>query len=317
MQRPLFLGIEIGGTKLQLGVAAAGESEFVEILRTNVDATRAAAGIRENIVEQTEMLIERHKPAAIGIGFGGPVDRQTGVTTTSHQVDGWDNFPITDWLSDITNLPVSVANDCDAAALAEALLGAGRGSRIVLYVTVGTGIGGGLVIDSQIHGAARPSATEIGHMRPGLDATSPHATVEARSSGRGIETVARERLFEALPAERNELLKRCGGQAETLTAVAVGEAAADGNAFADEVISGAVRTLGWAIAQSVTLLAPNVVVVGGGVSLLGEERFFVPLREAVADYVFGPLRNSFTIVPAALGEETVVHGACLIAAHQA
>jgi glucokinase len=101
---------------------------------------------------------------------------------------------------------------------------------------------------------------------------------------------------------------------ENVTARLVGQAAADGNQLAVEVLNRSCQVLGWAVAQMITLLAPEIVVVGGGVSLLGEELFFVPLRNAVRRYVFPPLAGSYEIVPAALGEWVVVHGAIALAA---
>ena len=112
----------------------------------------------------------------------------------------------------------------------------------------------------------------------------------------------------------SDLLRRADGEREQITARLVAEAAAAGNRLAIEILHGACRTLGWAIAQVITLLAPDVVVVGGGVALMGEGLFFRPLRREVERYVFPPLANSYEIVPAALGESVVVHGAVALAA---
>ena len=111
-----------------------------------------------------------------------------------------------------------------------------------------------------------------------------------------------------------DLRQRRNDQLDQLTAEMVAQAATDGNQIAREVLDRALRTLGWAIGQMITLLAPEVVVVGGGVSLIGEAGFFAPLRDHVDTYVFPPLRESYHLVPAALGEQAVVHGALAIAA---
>jgi glucokinase len=113
-----------------------------------------------------------------------------------------------------------------------------------------------------------------------------------------------------------DLRERSGRQVERLSCKMVAQAAAEGNELAQEVFRHAVQTLGWAVAQMVTLLAPNVVVIGGGVSLAGESLLFAPLGREVDRYVFPPLRDSFRIVPAALGEEVVVHGALAVAAEE-
>jgi glucokinase len=197
---------------------------------------------------------------------------------------------------------VAIGNDCDCAALAEARFGAGCGAASVFYVTVGTGIGGGFVVNGQLHGQGRQAASEIGHLRPGLDADHPEMTVESLAAGPAIETAARKRV---------QVLSN-----ETITAKRVAEAAANGDLAARAELNSACQALGWAIAQTITLLAPETVVIGGGVSLIGEELFFEPLRKSVAAYVFPPLANSYRIVPAGLGELAVVYGAIAIAADQ-
>jgi glucokinase len=299
----MFLGIEIGGTKLQLGIGA-GDGTLVALERRNVVMERGAAGIREQIEAVGRELIAVHRPLGVGYGFGGPLDLAAGRTIRSHQVAGWDDFPLAAWTHEALGLPAVLNNDCDAAALAEARFGAGAGKRIVFYVTVGTGIGGGLVIDGQIHRGSRGVTAEIGHLRPGLHREGVTETVEAVAAGPGIVASVRADL------ERSDgPTTETAGDVADLTAKDVYIAAAEGNGVAADAIRTAARTLGWAIAQTITLIAPDVIVIGGGVSLAGEAAFFAPLRDEVARYVFPPLRGAYLIMPAALGEEVVVHGA--------
>jgi glucokinase len=261
----------------------------------------------------------------------------------SHQVRGWDMLPLAAWCREMFQLPAVLGNDCDAAALAEARFGAARGAGSMLYVTVGTGVGGGLVIGGKLLGAGRPAIAEIGHLRPGLHDDRPEMTVESLCAGPAIAAaaVARmtgqvsrplESLRRNLPSPSRasirqrmedveltdseylaDLFERCGSDSEQLTAKMVAQAAADGNEVAREVLQHATQVLGWAIAQTMTLVAPQVVVVGGGVALIGEQFFFAPLRDEVARYVFPPLLGSYRVVPAELGELTVVHGAIALA----
>ena len=315
----MYLGIEIGGTKLQLGVGAGDGSELVGMERLDVDPARGAAGILKQMEDAGRTLIERHDVQRIGIGFGGPVDSDAGRTITSHQIAGWDDVPLVDWCRQTFGLPAVLGNDCNAASLAEARFGAGRGRRIVFFVTVGTGIGGGLVIGGVLQGTGRPAIAEIGHLRPGLHADRPDQTVELLASGWGIVGGARRRMKRRKnsrfrPQDISDLLERAGGNLDQLTCQMIARAASDGNQLASEVLWEACRTLGWAVAQVITLLAPEVVTIGGGVSLIGDELFFRPLREAVRHYVFPPLRDSYEIVPAGLGELVVVHGALALAA---
>lgn len=339
----VYLGIEIGGTKLQLGIGTE-QARLIDVCRLDIDPADGATGILRQIQRAGRDLIARHRPVCAGIGFGGPVDPAAGRVIQSHQIDGWRDHALVDWCSEALGLPASLGNDCDLAALAEARFGAGRGYGSLFFVTVGTGVGGGYVVDERVQGAGRPAFAEIGHLRPGLQADRADQTVESLASGWGIAAAARaeiqgdvslrlDRVGESrpihrtagrMPADRPEielvfrrdLLERCGGDVERLTAKDVACAASEGNQLALNVLRRAAEVLGWAIAQMITLLAPEIVVIGGGVSLIGESLFFAPLRDAVSRYVFPPLAQTQRIVPAALGELVVVQGAIALAAQQ-
>jgi glucokinase len=340
----MYLGIEIGGTKLQFGVGDSRGPELAALVRDDIDARRGAVGILEQIERSAGALLAKHAIERIGIGFGGPIDSASGIVTKSHQVAGWDGFPLVRWCRETLGKPALIGNDCDVSAIAEARHGAGRGAGSVFYVTVGTGIGGGFVVDGRLHGSGRPAASEIGHLRPGLAADRAEMTVESLASGPGIVAAAsaritgqvsrpldtirgplehpnrqqvRQRLADVEDAEQEfiaDLVSRCGGDTDRLTAKLVAQAAADGNDIARHVLDHACQALGWAIAQVITLSAPEVVVIGGGISLIGEQFFFMPVRAEVARYVFPPLAGSYRIVPAGLGELAVVHGAIALAA---
>jgi glucokinase len=314
----MFLGIEIGGTKLQLGVGDGTGPPFAGFRRLDVDARHGAQKILEQIAQTGRQLCSEFPIQAIGFGFGGPINAAAGIVTTSHQVEGWDNFPLAAWCTERFGVPTYLGNDCDMAALAEARFGAGRDQRSVFYVTVGTGVGGGLVLDGSLYGLQRPAVAEIGHLRPGLDPRTPKHTIESIASGPGIEASIRAGLSTAPSDDRDavRLLARCQGNPQQLTAKAVAEEAATGNRIAKSAMDRASQALGWGIAQVITLLAVEAVIVGGGVSLAGEALFFEPLRRYVDCYVFPPLRNSYEILAPRLGEEVVVHGAVAMAAQR-
>lgn len=307
------LGAEIGGTKLQVTLADIETLEPVASLREQIVPAKGAAGIRAQLEAAIHSLLTLHKAEALGIGFGGPLDVKTGIIAKSHQVEGWDQFPLAHWCREQFDLPTTIRNDCDTAALAEATLGAGRNHQSCFYVTVGSGIGGGYVCDGKLQGETRPAFGEIGHLRPGIDATDIHQTVESITSGFGIADQVRAVFTSAPSADQEDLLARCEGNLPQLTTRKIAAAALAGNTTAQRAIHHATQTLGWAIAQAVTLLAPQRVIVGGGVSLMPEELFMEPLRKQVAAYVFPPLAESYEIVPAALGEAVVVKGALLLA----
>jgi glucokinase len=303
MAGPWCAGIEIGGTKLQLGLGR-GDGLLVDLERRRIDPEAGGEGIRAQIVEAAGVLIDRQGtiPAA-GIGFGGPVDAVRGVVTVSNQIGGWAGFPIVAWAREALRIPrVGLQNDADTAALGEARFGAGVGHNPVLYVTVGSGIGGGLVIDGAIYRGSGRGAVEIGHLIVGEGET----TLEAIASGWSIAREARRGLE---TSGDGPLLRLCGGDPSRVTTELVARAATEGDGVASRALATARRAMGRALAHAVTLLAPGRIILGGGVSLMGEALWFAPIRDEVASRVFPPFRGTYDVVPAALGEEVVVHGA--------
>ena len=318
----MFLGIEIGGTKLQFGVGAGDGSPLDELERIDVEPEDGASGILQQIERIVSKLIQEYEIEALGIGFGGPVATENGRTVTSHQIDGWEDFPILDWCQGKFGRPAVLSNDSDAAGLAEARFGAGKDNRVVFYTNVGSGIGGALVVDGQLFRGGSGIASELGHVRPGLEAEQPNQTIESIASGWGITAEVRARLASRnIPSpnartaqlDAADLIRRAGGRPDLLDTKTIARAAEEGNHLAQEVFDRACRTFGWGIAQVVTLLSPNVVVVGGGVSLVGEDLFLMPLRDYVNRYVFPPLAGTFEIRRANLGEEVVLHGVLALA----
>ena len=174
----LFLGIEIGGTKLQI-VTGGANAKIRERHRFTVEADKGAAGIRRQIETALAEILKTVKPAAVGVGFGGPVDWRTGRICKSHQIEGWSGFDLAGWLLKLTRARVLVDNDANVAALGEACHGAGRGASPVFYVTLGSGVGGGLVVNGEIYHGATPGEAEIGHVRLDREGT----IVEERCSG--------------------------------------------------------------------------------------------------------------------------------------
>ena len=313
----MFLGIEIGGTKLQFGVGSGTDSRLVAIQRADVQPELGASGIRRDVERLGKSLVGQYGVRGVGIGFGGPVDTDAGRTITSHQVEGWDNFPLADWCRRTLGLPTVLSNDSDAAGLAEARFGAGRGHRVVFYTNIGSGIGGALVIDGHLFRGGRGVASELGHLRPGLDADSPDRTVESIASGWGITEAVRRRLAEPTDEDQQDIAdlnRRYEGQIEQLSTKIIAEAAEAGNRLAQRAFDRACQAYGWGIAQMITLIAPDAVVIGGGVSLVADELLMLPLGDHVNRYVFPPLEGTFQILRAELGETMVVHGVLAMAA---
>ncbi len=316
----MYLGIEIGGTKLQLGVGR-GDGQLLGLWRGTVDVAAGADGIRRHILTAGPELLVRSEVArdqiqGIGIGFGGPVDDATHTVIKSHQIEGWDNFPLADWIADMLGWQAVLGNDADVAGLAEAHVGAGKGLSPIFYMTIGSGIGGGLIINGDIYRGTGRGAAEIGHLRvwtPGVGEKDwESGTLESVASGWGLSQRARIRLANG-EGRGSLLLQQAGGDPIAITGQMVARAAEQGDGLAEAVLQEARLCVAHALCHVIALLCPRRIIIGGGVSLMGERLFFAPLRELVDRFVFAPFRGLTDIVPAALGEEVVVHGALALA----
>ena len=299
----LYLGVEIGGAKLQI-FAGNRRAQIVERIRFEVDPSTGAAGIRSQIEPAIAELNRRLKPVATGVGFGGPVDWKTGEVCCSHQVEGWSDYPLADWLSELARTPVFVDNDANVAALGEALHGAGAGFDPVFYVTLGSGVGGGLVTDGRIYHGARPGEAEIGHVR--LDRAG--TWVESRCSGWAVDA----KLRAAKVKHPQSALARCIGEATRGEARLLSAALWEDEPLAKAILEETAEDLAFGLSHVVHLFHPQIIVLGGGLALIGESlRAAVerPLRRFVMEaFAPGP-----KIALARLGEDAVPVGALELA----
>lgn len=298
-----LLGIEIGGTKLQL-VVGDTQAAILHRQRFTVDKSVGARGIREQIERSLPGLLQEHNPGALGVGFGGPVDGATGQVARSHQIEGWSGFELKSWLARLSRIPVWVENDANTAALGEATQGAGRGCNPVFYVTLGSGVGGGCVVDGRIYHGASPGESEIGHLR--LDRSG--TIVEQRCSGWAVDARIRRLKTEGVKSLLCDGLPATpGGEAKLLAG-----ALAASDAAAQRVLAETAADLAFALSHVTHLFHPEAIVLGGGLSLLGE-----PLRRAVADALPGLLMEVFhggpRLLLSTLGEDAVPVG-CLLGA---
>ena len=305
MGTTLRIGIEIGGTKQQL-VAGDAEGNIIDRCRFSVDAEGGGPVIRERIAEELPALVTAHKPERIGVGFGGPVDITKGTVAVSHQVEGWSGFPLRDWLHDLTGLPVVIENDANTAALAEALRGAGRGYNPAFYINMGSGVGGGLVLDGKIYHGAAPGEVEVGHLRLDPDGT----TVEDRCSGWAIDRAIRAAIADASDCTLAKLIGDTenseGGEAKHLAT-----ALAQNDPIAEAIHGTLTRDLAFALSHVTHLIHPQAITLGGGLALIGE-----PLRQGIAENLPEFLMEIYGEGPkiklAKLGEDAVPVGALLL-----
>ena len=299
-----YLGIEIGGTKLQV-VAGNIPGQIRKRWRFTVDASRGGVGIREQLdVSVREILSTGTSVRAIGVGFGGPIDWQTGLIACSHQVEGWSGFDLASWLRDRSGVPVRLDNDANVAALGEATAGAGRGFNPVFYVTLGSGVGGGLVVNGHIYHGAKPGEAEIGHVR--LDRAG--AIVESRCSGWAVD----QRIRELKARQPESRLARLTASLERGEARCLAAACEQGDPFAWQILRETAEDLAFALSHVVHLFHPEMIVIGGGLALTGEI-LRAEVAKALPRFVMEVFAPGPQIRLAALGEDSVPVGALQLA----
>lgn len=312
------LGIEIGGTKLQI-VTGDRNGKIAQRFRYAVDPEQGADGIRAQIATTIRQLSQ--PPQAVGVGFGGPIDWQTGRIATSHQIGGWGDVDLAGWLSELLpGASIQVENDANVAALGEARQGVATGFNRVFYVTLGSGVGGGMVINKTLYHGAMPGEAEIGHLwlvPPSESADGnplPGQTIEQTVSGWAVDQQIRD-LIPQLPDD--SALKMAVQQAHASGTVGK-EARFLHPAYeaSDPVARMLIEQIGSVLALGLShvthLFHPDAIVLGGGLSLIGE-----PLRAAVRQTLPRFVMKSFQPPPvvllAKLGEDAVPVGALMLA----
>jgi glucokinase len=297
-----FLGIEIGGTKLQL-VTGTTDGKLLSKHRFQIDKKAAANGIRE-LIEKTVRKEYSQKIAAIGIGFGGPVNWQTGQIATSFHIEGWADFNLIEWLRPIAGVPVFLENDANVAALGEAVHGAGKGYQLVLYITIGSGIGGGLVINNQIYHGAIPGEVEIGHLQMNRSGD----TFQSLCSGWGID----ERIRNLVVKHPSGVLAKMVGEHTSGEAAFLRTALEQNDPLAWQLYEEVIDDLAFGLSHAIHLFHPEIVVLGGGFSLIGEI-----LQESIQKKIPAYLMKAFHPGPviklAQLKEQSVPVGGLLLA----
>ncbi len=248
-------------------------------------------------------LADIHK---IGIGFGGPLDSARGVVLRSFQIEGWDNFPLKQWAQETWQKPVVVQNDASTAALAEALHGSGCGFSRIFYMTIGSGIGGGWIVDGHVDNGQGLGSAEMGHTWVTDPQTGKSAELEQVCSGWGIGTRAR-----AVAETKTTLMLELAGSLDAIDAKIVYAAAEKGDEAAGRILDETCQMLGLAISNVIALLHPERIIIGGGVSLMGP-LFWDTLQREVAARSMPAFASRVEVVRSALGEDVVVIGAlCL------
>ncbi|HEY42278.1 MAG TPA: ROK family protein [Dehalococcoidia bacterium] len=317
-QNPV-LALDIGGTVIRLALVSM-EGKILARKRLPTMAGEGPAPVINRMFSAMKGLLQSHKLDlsqlhSISIATAGVIDTDNGIITSSPNLPGWIDIPLRDTVETAYKTSTFLLNDANAAALGEHRFGAGKGSANLFYITVSTGIGGGVIIDNKLYSGTSGGAGEIGHMT--IDVNGPackcgsNGCLETLASG---TAVAREAITRIRNGEKSSLAEN-RDSIENITAKDVGQAAREGDPLALAVISRAAFYLGVGLANLVNLLNPEIIIVGGGLSKLGN-LLLEPAREVVQERAFRLPAQAARIVLSRLGDDAGILGAAVFA-HQA
>ncbi|HJQ31308.1 MAG TPA: ROK family protein [Pyrinomonadaceae bacterium] len=313
MTNEVIAAIDIGGTKIALGLSDLEGRPRLPFRRFPTDVARGPHRILEQALDELERMAGETgaRVAAVGCGCGGPLSRRRGLILSPANLPGWDEFPIVDLISERLRVPVELDNDANAAALAEHEYGAGQGAESMVYMTISTGIGGGVILGGRLIHGVGDAAGEVGHMIVKPEGApcgcGARGCLETICSGTSIARRAAERLSNG--AQSSSLLG--GGSLKEITAKAVADAARAGDRVASEVWDETIEYLALGVGNVIAAFAPEAVVLGGGVSTAGEQ-LLEPLRRRVNESVKIAPVDEIRIVQAALGGDSGVYGALIL-----
>jgi glucokinase len=321
-EKKWVIGVDLGGTNIVVGVLPidGGDGGVIALRTVATEAQRGAKFVVDRIVglisEVRDEVLSRHGGglddfAGIGIGSPGPLDRSTGTVINTPNL-GWRNFPLRDLISRGAALPATLDNDANCATYGEWWLGAGRNVQTLVGLTLGTGIGGGIVLNGEIFHGVSDAAGEIGHMT--IDSTGRkckcgnYGCLEAYASGPAIAL----RAVEGIESGAESLLPALvDGRLEDITAATVYEAVVLGDPYANEVMRETAKFLGAGVGNIINILNPEMVVIAGGVTRAGDH-LFVPLRAEVRRRAFKSAEEACQIVWGRLPGTAGVIGAAAV-----
>lgn len=317
----IYIGVDVGGTSIR--AAAFNNSNHIPEHKTK-QPTLAAEG-PEAVTRRIAMAIRDVAPnmdqvAGIGLALPGPIDPYQGVIYSAPNLPGFDNLPIRKIMEKLLDRPVFVGNDANVAALGEWKFGGGRGHNDVLYLTISTGIGGGVVTGGRLLVGANGLGAELGHIHIAPDGPlcgcGQHGHLEAMASGTAIARNAANKL-QAGEGATSKLHELTHGDVSKVTTALVGEAALQGDDFAKQLITDAATLIGRTTADYLHIFNPSIIVIGGGVSFVGD-LLLTPLRDAMRRYSFSEAYwKNCPVVPAELGDDCGMVGAAVLAMEEA
>ena len=312
MQKEFAIGIDLGGTFIKGGVINL-QGEVVYSTSIDTQAEKGPDGVLGRIAELCQMAVKGAKVSweqvlCVGVGTPGPLNRRLGMVYTAPNLPGWTDVPVVKVLEAKLNCPVFLENDANAAAYAENWVGAGKGADSMILLTLGTGIGGGVVLGGEVWHGRDDAAGELGHMSINFDGPKCNCgsfgCIEAYASAPA--TV--RRAMQGIEQGKKTTLKATLDKSGEITAKDIYDAAVAGDEFARSTIEDTGRLLGIAIANFVNIFNPQMVVLFGGLAGAGD-MLFGPVKEEVAKRGILPSANTVKILPALLGGNAGIIGA--------
>jgi glucokinase len=305
-------GIDIGGTKIAVAIAAVG-GDVLARDSLLMDADRTPHDVMHQTLEMVQSLAEAHNArlAAVGIGCAGPLDLEGGIVINPPNMPrSWQQFPLRSFVEDSFGIPVILDNDANAAALGEYFYGAGRGYTDLVYMTISTGIGVGIIAGNNLvhrwgeggHVTVQPDGAPCG--------CGARGCMEALCSGTSIARRAAERLHQGSASTMRDMV----ADIEDVTAKTVEEAARAGDELAGTIWRETISFLAIGVGSIVALLAPQAVILGGGVAAGAGEFLLQPLREELNERVRILVMSEVRILQAGLGANSGIYGALVLGA---
>jgi glucokinase len=315
---PYVIGMDLGGTKI-LAAVVDQEGHIVAEAKLRTKAERGPGVVIDRMAETARQAarqagVDWGAVNGVGIGAPGPMNPETGVVYNPPNLPGWDEIALGPRLSEALEIPVYVENDVNLGTLGEHALGAGRGTKDMVGVFVGTGVGGGLILDGKLRSGFRHAAAEVGHMIVMADGPvcgcGKRGCLEAVASRTAIERDIRL----GIAAGRESLIPRMIGDRGRLTSGVLARALRKGDPLVTEVMARAQWYLGLHTASIVNLIDPEMVVFGGGVVEALDEEFLEPIRVTAHQYYIQQTdADKVRIVAAKLGDHAGVLGAAVLA----
>ncbi len=303
-----IIGVDLGGTQLR-AARFDNRLRLQERVAVPTEADRGRDHVLERILEVIARVLPPKTASVRGIGVSapGPLNPHSGVVVAPPNLPGWHNVPLRALIQERFGRPTYVGNDANVAALAEATRGAAQGYDYVLYLTISTGIGSGIIDNGRLLVGAQGLGAEAGHLMLVVDGQV--TDLEGVASGTAIARQARQALREGASSR---ILELAGGKIENVTAKTVGQAASHGDALAVALLQQAGYRVGLGVVSLLHLFNPQIVVVGGGVTHSGE-LLFAPMRQAVREHALdAAYYEHVPIVQAALGDDVALIGAAAL-----